>query len=472
MGARGRQTVTSAIEGSLLLAAEEGCVAHLLPPTAEQPDPYCFIPFIKAMVFYPLMPKRHGPHLAVDRLGRAVLAHTVAMVLSIIIIAAGVIDWSAVPRWAEMREAVAAWVLDQAANSMAGTWDWHLLLLALASVPMLEVGLVLIAVLAMPWGAGGDGTRSVFARSVKNVYWSTTALVPGALVWSVAYRLQANVPPYGGEALLIKLAATLLSVFVGIWWLRCLVVGAGRYVGPPDGPAFSPRAPRCEECGYLIVGLPLASNCPECGLLGKESLPGGRRRPTRWQETEVSAAGFADLLRLQVRVLRDRSFFKTLPVQSGFRAARHFWWGTFLLLAGGSLLLLKACSWAADDRSVGLFALLSMLALGVPFAMQVLMMPAACLWAQARHGIRDYRVSAVVCYYASPTLWGMAVLIPAIWVLSLADVQAALTLQVGGFLLEGAWVALLLWGVMFLLLVLFWWSRLDRGLRDVRYANG
>ena len=116
-----------------------------------------------------------------------------------------------------------------------------------------------------------------------------------------------------------------------------LVIGAGRYVGKPDGPAFAPREPRCETCGYTLVKLRPETRCPECGTSVRDSLSGGRRQPTVWQQNELNARGFLDLIRLQWVVLRDRTFFDRLPVQSGLAAARHFWWGTYILIrCGGS----------------------------------------------------------------------------------------------------------------------------------------
>src|SRR5207237_8950876 len=77
--------------------------------------------------------------------------------------------------------------------------------------------------------------------------------------------------------------------------LRIMLTGASRYAGPADGPAFRSREPLCEKCGYVIVGLPLPSHCPECGMTVANCLPGGRRRPTPWQKNEFNFRGIVDL---------------------------------------------------------------------------------------------------------------------------------------------------------------------------------
>lgn len=38
----------------------------------------------------------------------------------------------------------------------------------------------------------------------------------------------------------------------------------------------------CEECGYLLTGLPPGSRCPECGADADASISGATRHPTEW----------------------------------------------------------------------------------------------------------------------------------------------------------------------------------------------
>ena len=121
-------------------------------------------------------------------------------------------------------------------------------------------------------------------------------------------------------------------------------------MGPADGPAFAPREPRCDACGYTLIKLPLGSNCPECGLANRDSLPGGRRRPTVWQQHELRPRGFGELIRMQWVILRDPGFFLRLPVHSGLPAARHFWWGTYLLMAVTLMFVARLVSLGARPR--------------------------------------------------------------------------------------------------------------------------
>lgn len=348
----------------------------------------------------------------------------------------------------------------------------------IGSVPLAELCLVALGIFLMPWCAGGDSARSVFRRSVRNVYWTTTALLPLTIVWTAVLLLVENQPEWLKSRFDILPLAMLAAVTGGTIFLllRALLAGASRYAGPPDGPAFHPREPHCDDCGYLIVGLPLTSPCPECGLAVGESLPGGRRRPTDWQHSELSSAGFRDLLATQWRVLWEPAFFKRLPVQNGLRAARHFWWGTFMLVTLAGLVVVQLLVWTTADseRQAEAFPLLATWFILLPIAAQMLVMFAACLWSQFAYELRDYRVCATVCCYASPLMW------PAIVTLYLGVIvlwHAAATrwgetiVQFLDFELpRGAVLLLGLAGVL-LLCGWFWWSRLLRALQDVRYAN-
>jgi hypothetical protein len=192
-----------------------------------------------------------------------------------------------------------------------------------------------------------------------------------------------------------------------------------------------------------------------------------------WQARQLRSAGFADLLRLQWVVLRDPGFFQRLPVHSGLSAARRFWWGTFLLIVVGLLGALKIVHLAVAEDSLWDFALapIAFFVLPVMFALQAAVMFTGCLWSQFRCGIRDYRISAIACYYASPLIWPLAinltaVVMSALWLGQVFD-QPAVTNA-------ALWTA----GAIFAVLtglalgwLWFWLRRLAAALRAVRYAN-
>lgn len=359
-----------------------------------------------------------------------------------------------------------------------GCIDLASLAAVLGSVPGVELAIVLLGVMLMPWCAGGDRATSVLKRSVKNAYWSTTAAVPcavpvaGVIILSqINHRWLDNIGDIAGMAIILS-----LFFLPAILFIRCLLVGASRYVGEPDGPAFAPREPRCDDCGYLIIGLPLDKRCPECGLAVRESLPGGRRQPTAWQQHELRLAGVRELLRTQWRVLRDNEFFQRLPVQNGLPEARHFWWASYLLLVLVLLVVLRlGYTFVEDDSRAFLLTWFGLLSAGGPLLLQTPTMLIACLLAQSRYGIRDYRVAATVCYYAFPLVWPLVglFLFPALLLMTPLepDKLPDWVVDITGISIDMASAIVALYVGAVLLAIIFWWRRLLRALAKVRHAN-
>ena len=195
----------------------------------------------------------------------------------------------------------------------------------------------------------------------------------------------------------IVMFVTLTPIFL---WIRSLLVGASRYVGPPAGPAFKPREPLCDQCGYCITGLNISADCPECGWPVRYSLPGGRRQSTVWQQHPFRLQGLREAARLQWALFRDRDFFNRLPVHEGHAAARHFWWATLFFILVADLViclaifpLIAAMGDLRESTLLAMKALAAIIGLLVPFILQAFVAFAACLWAQISVGIRDYRVS-------------------------------------------------------------------------------
>jgi hypothetical protein len=384
-------------------------------------------------------------------------------------------------RHAWLREDLARAILTSAAQSTGSTWAWFPVISVLGAPVLFELGLLVLATLLMPWAAGGDRAWSVWKRSARNVHWSLTILIPVAAVAAVlAYAEREDVVwPRWPDAvwIVIGMVAFLTPVLL---LLRMWFVGAYRYVGPPDGPAFAPREPRCDQCGYAIVHLPLETRCPECGFPVRESLPGGRRRATPWDEHRWGLAGLPWLLRLQWQVLRRPAFFERLPVQSGIRNARHFWWMTIALMI---LVSLAATRFSVsgfgshDHRHFVVAGIAGGLALGGALAtllLQMLSMFPLCLWAQKRHGIVDYRVSANACCMATPLLWPLLI---ALLICTIAPIQYEQTLRgtVVFSLMDypvSAWlIVAIATAALVCLCGLFWLRRVTGALQAVRYAN-
>jgi len=483
--------VAEAVRGSIAAPIRTEQVAHLLPATAPRPERARRIPFWKGLLCYWLMPGRLGPHLAVGTWKSALAAHTVSVLFS-----AGIVGYILLTNYANamqssglhgIRVALARTVIELAVGTTSTSWNWVPPLLTVLLVPMAELALVAVAILAMPWCAGGDSALSAFRRSLKNVYWTTTALLPGSVGCLAVHLLQpTGLEPGlldGAEILCLAAVSAMILVF-SFLVLRMLIAGAKRYVGDPTGPAFAPREPLCDQCGYRITGLPSAGRCPECGLLLQDSLPGGRRQPTAWERHEFSPRGFLELVRLQGHILRTPAFFERLPVHAGHATARHFWWGTFLLIVLGSLVVTNLMQWVnwyaisartffGYERGEGVTSLV--IAFAVPFGAQAMMLFAACLWAQFRLGITDYRVSATVCYYASPFIWPLTLIILVTTFVFISNVGDVLDQLFRVTLLGVDLTAAELFALVMILLAagswLYWWLRLCRALRAARYAN-
>ena len=459
-------------------------VAPLLPATAPAPEPARKINFFKALLLYWLMPKRFGPHLAVGTFKRAWAAHFIAIVLTAAVAGAWALYANGLSIWSlhELRVKLAEMVIVAAATT-AGVPSWLTAGVVIGSIVAGELAFVLLAVFLMPWCAGGDSAWSVFKRSLKNVYWSTTLWVPiAALVgwWIAAAVMKAPWFQHLKDLWAILFGLVIFGVLTFLL-LRALLVGASRYVGPPDGPAFRPREPLCERCGYCITGLLLTGNCPECGFAVRESLPGGRRQPNAWQLNEFRPRGLLEVVRMQWRILRDPTFFERLPVHGDLGTARHFWWVTFMLM----LLVLLICSYLVtwigyicfgmdEFDTVFMRAMVCVYGPVFIFLFQALMVFAECLWSQFRLGIRDYRISAAACYYASPLMWP-AVGVLFIFSISLPAIENwvshAKWFEFLGLRLSGPALTMLGFAAVMLAALAFWCFRLGRALGCVRHAN-
>ncbi|MCG3128491.1 MAG: hypothetical protein CHACPFDD_03380 [Phycisphaerae bacterium] len=153
------------------------------------------------------------------------------------------------------------------------------LVLAVAAVA------VVLGLCAVPWVAVRETTGGLVARCVKLGLWSNAILPFGAVLWLVVgFAWITARPKLNGdefEMLLVSLAALVMA-----WWFAIVLrLGRGGAPRPTAASATAPLAlasdgliaapsdsgeplavpPRCVRCDYLLVGLPLAGQCPECG---------------------------------------------------------------------------------------------------------------------------------------------------------------------------------------------------------------
>ncbi len=76
----------------------------------------------------------------------------------------------------------------------------------------------------------------------------------------------------------------------------------------------------CEGCGYVLVGLPIESNCPECGKAIRESAGDDGRHLTAWE-----TRGTRGLLSTTARVLLSPAeFYRSLLTRGDDVAGRRF----------------------------------------------------------------------------------------------------------------------------------------------------
>jgi len=433
-----------------------------------------------------LRPKRYRPDLVDGSFWRAFVAHLLSIILAGILVALAYL-WDELGRTvdlAEIHRGLATMTLEAAQEtaqptvSIAGaSWNQSDILLIIGGTPVaFELALLLLGGLLMPYAACGDGASSAWKRSVKNVYWSTTALVPAVVAcatlllaarWNTLASVSGFIPcePRGTMGWILVPVAAILMLAVTALFFRALVVGAHRQGRQVAEPAVSAQTARCEDCGYLLRGLSTETKCPECGLAVGESLEGGRRKTNAWQQRERESRGFVELIYMQWAVLHGSAVFREIPVQRGIGAARHFWWGTWILMVVCLLAILRGAA-AYTDQYAELRLAMSPISVGVillPISLQFGMTLVACLWAHMRYGIRDHRISTLVCYYASPLMWPVMLVIVAAAIVA----TESLTPSLGKSLPTALGIA----GALTAAALAFWWMRLLKALRIVRFAN-
>jgi len=145
----------------------------------------------------------------------------------------------------------------------------------LGSVVGIELLHVVLAHIAMPWGAIDERARDSFGHSLRQTWLRTTHLMFALFLLLVVLEVRFSLgPSFRGEFMIIPVV--LVSIAWLVWaWLRA--IGVERKV------ETIVRPPLCEFCGYDLTTMPMESRCPECGRNIVDSLGADARPGAPWE---------------------------------------------------------------------------------------------------------------------------------------------------------------------------------------------
>lgn len=461
-----------------------------------QPESATWLPWPIAVVLAPLfwlMPKRMGIHFAESRWPGAIVAHIVWMSYGIGCITTAVegqryslpaylagqwpgqasVSMFSQPTLSEVLRAPLALLVDLLTHDIKNGSE---LLAGLGVMLAVELGVLMIAASLMPYAAAGEKTRRLFARCVKLTLWSTTSLV----VLGLGLQVIMHAAGRFGSTPAVVAGAISLYVAMFVWmWLR----SALRYGGPPEGPGWEPRYPRCEGCEYRLTGLTASHRCPECGLPVSHSLP-QIRRPPPFAMAATPLTRLVAYLRTALRSWTDLLFYKRLAVASGHADARHFAVYSCAFSACVFATLVVVCTFLLkaglvrffsgdEELVVGfVFWVVSCVALTAVLVLTLGLIAASC----SRFGLSPVRHWATIALYQAD--WILAFILAAAFAtlcLYRADDLGYLRgiVRLGPSLkIPWALISVLVCYSIPLLIFVLGGVRLSRALKQTRFANG
>ena len=464
------------------------------PPPPELACPV-WIPWPLAVLLAPLfwlMPRRMGPHFAAVRWPGALFAHVLWVFYGIGCVAIA----SAMPRFGLAAYAVGRMPEQGADTAVSGdtlsqvlrdppalvalilaghpygeitsaVTNAQSLYAGLGLVAVAEAGLILMACLLMPYATAGERGQLLFSRSVKLTLWSTTSLPVLGIAFQAIELLNYT------RKQLDELWAGAIGLYI-LWFVWIWLRSGLRYAGPTEGPAWEPRRPLCETCGYALTGLKSTDNCPECGTAVALSLP-ERRRPTAFS----AARSLIGRPIAFVRTWRDAlrwDFHRRLEIGSEYPAARRF--AIVMCIVGG---LLPQPTILADvmlnvSRGRGLQGWADFVAPCIGIGLALLLVLSVLVLASRVSGDGPIRRAAPIVFYWS------AWFIPLIAAVYLSLGLMYVIKKVLRIRREVPWLPenwpdwgdLLCAGAAMLIPIVFLYAaiRLARALRQTRFANG
>ncbi len=134
--------------------------------------------------------------------------------------------------------------------------------------------------LFMPLIAGPLSPRQRYLHCLRVFLWTSLILVPASVIAGLTMYIGEHVLYDWPSALYTNCCAAIGGLLAV--WLLALIVKLGAFYRRDCVACVEEDAkPRCMFCGYIISGISLQSNCPECGVRTSESML-DRRREIPW----------------------------------------------------------------------------------------------------------------------------------------------------------------------------------------------
>ncbi|MGD8452307.1 MAG: hypothetical protein PVJ57_10855 [Phycisphaerae bacterium] len=385
------------------------------PPVQARPVGYLlFLPILAGLL---LIPARLGPRLVRSSPFKAVLAHGLALLLTVVPPLLAI-----APRWPWDIESTLAQSsflervrvlgvvgveMSQALVGAYTVWPFLITLLAAhAACWILAWGLV-------PF-VGDAGSRwRTFGQCLKLTLWSSILFVPASAGLAGVIVLRRKTISFAGDVdyWLVLFWLVLLAVC----WMYVLL-RLGSRVPRLGREAVERRSPHCVGCRYQITGLPITGRCPECGLELAASLPTARSQPP-WFAARGLEGRFRAFFGTTWQILRQPHYFRTLAVRDGRSQAVGFAVRMCWIVAIWHFLVCAApLDWALL-RDVGLpqyWPTATLLFGGLFLGVLLITMLAGGIAAfvTCRFGWRDPRPTTVLTGYAAALFLPLGLLLP------------------------------------------------------------
>jgi len=359
----------------------------------------------------------------------------------------------------------------------AATDDWEFM-----DGAILFGGLALVILLApnvvMPAVARHLPPLKRYVRCFKFCLWAAVCIIPPTLAYALAVALVDENSAFE-SALADSSTPSLLAVLTWAWFTRLVIALGEKPATQAEADAGRTRAPLCNRCGYLLMGLHITSNCPECGLPISASLDTGRSLPAWTIARGLKKPGA--WLRTAYEVISRRDFFQRLAVNSGASHALHF--AAWSCAWCGLLCLPVALIVPVRDASNNGFAsvLPSALLITVGIA-HLLMWSMLGLVSMVSRTCRRSPTAVLIagCYASALAIPVVAVTLIAVFIpkIGLVDIVSSVTDNsfwvielTRGTIMRELDTRVLAWAILMVLTALLALWRTIRGMREVRFAG-